>query len=44
MLKRIEQQFGPIDRLPHLVQWLSDKGGSCIANQNRALGKFCTIR
>ena len=39
MLESVEHRFGPVDRLPHPIQWLSDNGSPYIANQTRAFAK-----
>ena len=35
MDRTVESRFGPIDKLPHRIEWLSDNGGQYIATETR---------
>jgi putative transposase len=40
MAESIEYRFGMINRLPHLIQWLSDNGPAYIARETRNFAKM----
>ena len=39
MLDSMERRYGPVDRLPSAIEWLSDNGSPYIARETRALAR-----
>lgn len=39
MITAVEARFGPVNRLPHLVEWLSDNGSAYVAAGTKALAR-----
>ena len=39
MLDSMERRYGPVDRLPSAIEWLSDNGSPYVARETRALAR-----
>jgi putative transposase len=39
MIAAVEHRFGPVNRLPHTIEWLTDNGSCYVAGPTRAFAR-----